>query len=56
MSRLSKLILNDDMRDLDTLLQNNNGTCNHYRKIQALMVEIYKKKNNVNPFSYSLYV
>ena len=35
--------------DFDTLLQNNNDTCNHHRNIQTLMVEIYKIKNNVNP-------
>ena len=32
----------------DTLFQNNN-ICNHHRNIQALMAEIYKIKNNLNP-------
>ena len=44
-----RLILNDHTSDFDTLLQNNNGTCNHHRNIQNLMVETYKIKNNPNP-------
>ena len=43
--RALRLILNDH----DALLQNNNDTCNHHRNIQALMIEIYKMKNNLNP-------
>ena len=38
-----RLILNDHTSDFDTLLQNNNYTCNHHRNIQNLMVEIYKE-------------
>ena len=45
----SRLILNDHTSGFDTLLQNNNDTCNQHRNIQTLMVEIYKKKNNLNP-------
>ena len=44
-----RLILNDHTSDFDTLLQNNNDTCNHHRNIQTLMIEIYKMKNNLNP-------
>ena len=44
-----RLILNDHTSDFDTLLQNNNDTCNHHKNIQTLMVEIYKVKNNLNP-------
>ena len=44
-----RLILNDHAGDFDTLLENNNDTCNHHRNIQTLMVEIYKIKNNLNP-------
>ena len=44
-----RLILNDHTRGFDTLSQNNNGTCNHHKNIQALMVEICKIKNNLNP-------
>ena len=34
-----RLILNDHKSDFDTLLQNNNDTCNHHRNIQTLMVQ-----------------
>ena len=44
-----RLILNDYTSDFDTLLQNNNDTCNHHRNIKTLMVETYKIKNNLNP-------
>ena len=44
-----RLILNDHISDFDTLLQNNNDTCNDNRNIQTLMVEICKIKNNLNP-------
>ena len=49
MSRLWRSILNDHTSDFDTLLQNNNDTCNHHRNIHTLMVEIYKIKTNLNP-------
>ena len=44
-----RLILNGQTSDFDTHLQNNNGTCNHHRIIQTLMVDVYKIKNNLNP-------
>ena len=44
-----RLILNDHTSDFDTLLQSNNDTCNHHRKIQTLMIDTYKTKNNLNP-------
>ena len=47
--RALRLILNDHTSDFDTLLQNNNDTCNHHRNTQTLMAEIYKIKNNLNP-------
>ena len=47
--RALQLILNDRTRDFDTLLQNNNNTCNQHRNIKTLMIEIYKMKNNLNP-------
>ena len=47
--RALRLILNDHVSDFDTLLQNNENTCNHHRNIQTLMVEIYKIKNNLTP-------
>ena len=33
----------------NTLLLNNNDTCNHHRDIHTLMVEIYNIKNILNP-------
>ena len=42
------LILNAHTSDFDTLLQNNNDTCDHHINIQTLMIEIYKMKNNLN--------
>ena len=47
--RALRLILNDHTSDFETLLQSSNDTCNHYRNIQTLMVEICKIKNNMNP-------
>ena len=52
--RALRLILNDHTSDFDTLLQNNNDTCNHHRNIQTLMVEVYKIKNKLNPQIISL--
>ena len=43
------LIFNDHTSDFDTLLLNNNDTCNHHRDIHTLMVEIYNIKNILNP-------
>ena len=42
-------ITGDHTSDFDTQLQNDNDTCNNYRNIQTLMVEIYKIKNKLNP-------
>ena len=47
--RALRLILNDYTSDFDSLLQNNNDTCNHHRNIEILMIESYKMKNNLNP-------
>ena len=47
--RALRLILNHHTSDFDTLLQNNNDTCNNHRNIQTLMIEIYEMKNNLNP-------
>ena len=41
--------MNDDINDFETLLQNNNGTCNHHRNIQTLMIEIFKIKKEFAP-------
>ena len=46
--RALRLILSDHTSNFDTLLQNNNDTCNDHRNIQTLMVEIYEIKNNLN--------
>ena len=46
--RALRLILNDHTSDFDTVLQNNNDSFSQYRRIQTLMVKIYKLKNNLN--------
>ena len=43
--RAPRLILNDNTRDFDWLLQNDDS----FRNIKTLMVEICKIKNNLNP-------
>ena len=40
--RVLRLIINDHISDIDMLLQSNKDTCNHHRKVQILMVKIYK--------------
>ena len=40
--RALKVILNNHERDFETLLQNNNDVCNHHRKIQTPLIEIFK--------------
>ena len=47
--RALRLILNDHTSAFDTLLPNNNDTCNHHENVQTLTVEIYRIKNNLNP-------
>ena len=47
--RAMKVILNDHESDFETLLQNNNYVCNHHRKIQTLLIEIFKIKEGFVP-------
>ena len=47
--RSSRIILNDYSSDFDILLENNNDICNHHRNIQALLIEVFKIKNELPP-------
>ena len=38
--RVLRLIPNDHTSDFNTLLQNNNDTCNHHRNIQSLNLPV----------------
>ena len=40
--RALRVILNDHESNFETLLQNNNGVCNHHRNIQTLLIEFFK--------------
>ena len=43
------MILNDHESDFETLLLNNTDVCNHHRKIQTLLIEIFKIKKGFAP-------
>ena len=45
--RSLKIILNDYPNNLNILLENNNDINNHQRNIQALLVEVFKMKNEL---------
>ena len=45
--RSLRIILNDYSSDFNILLENNNDICNHHRNIQALLVEVFKIKNEL---------
>ena len=47
--RSSRIILNDYSSDFDILLENKNDICNHHRNIQALLIEVFKIKNELPP-------
>ena len=47
--RSLRIILNDYSSDLKILLENNNDICNHHRNIQALLIEVFKMKNELAP-------
>ena len=44
-----RIILNDYSSDFNVLLENNNDLCNHNRNIQALLIEVFKMKNELAP-------
>ena len=47
--RSIKVILNDYSSNFNILLENNNDISNHHRNIQALLIEIFKLKNELAP-------
>ena len=47
--RLVRIILNDYSSDFNILLENNNDICNQHRNIQALLIEVFKIKNELAP-------
>ena len=42
-----RIILNDYSSDFNVLLENNNDICKHHRYIQALLIEVFKMKNEL---------
>ena len=47
--RSLKVILNDYSSGFNILLENNKAICNDYRNIQALLIEVFKMKNELAP-------
>ena len=47
--RALRVILNDHESDFETLLLNNTDVCNHHRKNQTLLIEIFKIKKGFAP-------
>ena len=47
--RSLRITLNDYSSNLNILLENNNDICNHHRNIQALLIEVFKLKNELAP-------
>ena len=55
--RALRVILNGHESDYETLLQNNNDVCNHYKNIQTLLIEIFKiEKKILLPRSWDLFL
>ena len=47
--RSLRIILNDYSSNFNMLLENNNDISNHHRNIQALLIEVFKMKNELAP-------
>ena len=47
--RSLRIIPNDYSRNFNILLENNNDISNHHRNIQALLIEVFKMKNELAP-------
>ena len=47
--RSLRITLNNYPSDFNILLENNNDICNHHRNIQALLMEVFKMKNELAP-------
>ena len=48
-TRSLRIILNDYSSGFNILLENNNDICNHHKNIEALLTEVFKKKNGLSP-------
>ena len=47
--RSLRIVLNDYSSNFNILLENNNDISNHHRNIQALLIEVFKMKNELAP-------
>ena len=47
--RSLRVILNGYSSDFNILLKNNNVICNHHRNMKALLIEVFKMKNELAP-------
>ena len=47
--RALRVILGDDLRDFESLLQNNRDIRSHHKNIQSLTIEMFKIKNKLAP-------
>ena len=47
--RALRVILGDDLRDFESLLQNYKEICSHHKNIQSLKIDILKIKNELAP-------
>ena len=52
--RSLRSMLNDYSSEFNIMLENNNDICNHHRKIQALLIEVFKMKNELVPLIMEL--
>ena len=48
-NKVLRVLLNDHESDFEKLLHINNDVCNHHRNIQALLIEIFKIKEDFAP-------
>ena len=47
--RSLRIVLNDYSSNFNILLENNNDISNHHRNIQALLIEVFKMKDELAP-------
>ena len=47
--RALRIVLNDNISDFDTMLQNMNDITIHHRNIQTLMIELFKINYDLGP-------
>ena len=44
-----RIVLNDNISDFETMLQNMNDITIHHRNIQTLLIDLFKTKHNLAP-------